>query len=182
MEFAQLAAGVVILTAGIVQCLFSKPIRKNGNAALGALGICGVLYGVRLLIGGPDVRALVPASPRFWIYLDTDITYIILVPLLYFFELTFGAGWRGSIRWMRIVATAYAVIAVVVDAVTRTPTISKWVNGYVVVAAMILIVWNSASLRAADTRGIRIVRRASSSLPDSCCFRTSSTIDSFEAP
>jgi sigma-B regulation protein RsbU (phosphoserine phosphatase) len=158
LQFAQLAAGVVILTAGVVQCLFSKPSRKNGNAALGALGICGVLYGIRLLIGLPEVRALFSASPRFWLYLDTDITYVILVPLLYFFELTFGAGWRDSIRWMRILATTYAVIAVLVDAVTATPTRAKWLNGYLVVAAMILIVWNSARLRAADTAGIRIVR------------------------
>src|SRR5262245_43827193 len=104
LQFAQLAAGIVILTAGLAQCALARPLRRDRNAALGMLGVTGVLYGARLLAGTPDIRTLIPASSEFWAYLDSWITYVILVPVLYFFEHMFGPGWRQSIRWLRLAA------------------------------------------------------------------------------
>jgi sigma-B regulation protein RsbU (phosphoserine phosphatase) len=158
LQFAQLAAGVLIFTTGAVQCAFSHPFRRNRNPALAALGIAGVLYGVRLLGGQPEVRALISAPPLFWVYLDTYLTYLLLVPILYFFELTFGTGWRQSIRWLRFVVTAYAVAAIVIDAVTGTPRAAKGLNGYLVVAAVVVLVSNIAGARSAASPQLRIVR------------------------
>jgi sigma-B regulation protein RsbU (phosphoserine phosphatase) len=165
LQFAQLVAGVLIFTAGVVQCAFSHPFRRDRNRALIALGIAGVLYGVRLLADDKQpVRDLIGAPPLFWVYVDTYISYVILVPILYFIELTFGTGWHHSIRWMRRVVTAYAAAAMVIDAVTRTPRIAKGPNGYVVVAAIAVLVWNrwrgvlvSESFRA-HTGAARIFR------------------------
>jgi phosphoserine phosphatase RsbU/P len=158
LQFAQLVAGVLIFTTGAAQCVFAHPFRRDRNPGLAALGVAGMLYGVRLLGGHPELRALISASPRFWLYLDTCVTYVLPVPILYFFELTFGTGWRQSIRWLRLLATVYAVAAIVIDAVTRTPTAAKGLNGYLVVATFVLLVWNSMRAGAADFPGIRIVR------------------------
>lgn len=158
LQFAQLAAGVLIFTIGTVQCALSHPFRRDRNRALAALGVAGVLYGARLLGGQPEIRALIPAPQLFWLYLDTYVTYVLLVPLLYFIELTFGTGWRQSIRWLRYAVTVYAVVAIVIDAVTRTPAAAKGPNGYLVVATLALLVWQSMRVRAADFPGLLVVR------------------------
>jgi phosphoserine phosphatase RsbU/P len=158
LQFGQLVAGVLIFTTGAVQCAFSRPFRRDRSPALAALGVAGVLYGVRLLGGQPEIRALISEPPLFWLYLDTYVTYVLLVPILYFFELTFGTGWRQSIRWLRLVATVYAVAAIVIDTVTRTPRAAKGPNGYLVVLAVVLLVSNSLRTRAAAFPGLRLVR------------------------
>jgi phosphoserine phosphatase RsbU/P len=158
LQFAQLAAGIVILTAGGIQCALAHPFRRDRNAALGMLGFTGLLYGTRLLSGTPEIRSLIPASSEFWAYLDTWITYVILVPILFFFEHIFGPGWRQSIRWLRIAATVYAAAAIAFEAVTRTPRVAKTPNGYLVIAMIVLVVVNSLRVRTADFPGIRVVR------------------------
>jgi len=158
LEFARLVAGVLIFTTGAVQCVFAHPFRRSRNRGLAALGVAGMLYGVRLLSAHAEVRALISASPRFWSYLDTYVTYVLLVPVLYFFEVTFGAGWRQSIRWIRLAATVYAISAIVVDAVTRTPTFAKGLNGYLVVAAFVLLVSSSMRAGAAAFPRLGVVR------------------------
>ncbi len=158
LQFAQLVAGVLIFTAGAVQCAFSHPFRRDRNLALGSLGIAGVLYGVRLLGGLPEIHSLIPAPHIFWEYLDVYITYVVLVPVLYFFELIFGSGWHQSIRWLRLVATVYGAIAIVVDSVAGAPRTAKGPNSFVVVAAIVLLITNSFRTRSADFPGIRVVR------------------------
>ena len=51
-----------------------SPFRRNRNPGLAALGIAGMLYGVRLLGSYPELRELIPAPPRFWLYLDAYVT------------------------------------------------------------------------------------------------------------
>jgi sigma-B regulation protein RsbU (phosphoserine phosphatase) len=157
LQFGQLVAGVLIFTAGAVQYAFSRPFCRERNPALAVLGVAGVLYGARLLGGQPEVRALTSASPLFWLYFDTFITYVVLVPILYFYELTFGTGWRQSIRWLRLIVTGYAVAAIVIDSVTRTPRAAKGLNGPLVITAIVLLVTNSMRPGAAFS-GLRIVR------------------------
>jgi sigma-B regulation protein RsbU (phosphoserine phosphatase) len=156
--FGQFVSGVLIFTTGLLQCAFSRPFDRRRNRALLALGIAGVLYGVRLLGVQPEVRALIGASPRSWAFVDAYVTYVLLVPILYFFELTFGTGWHNGIRWWRVVATVYAVAAMLIDGFTNTPTKAKGPNGYLVVTTIILLVANSLRRRAPDFSGIRIVR------------------------
>jgi phosphoserine phosphatase RsbU/P len=158
LQFAQLVAGVLIFTTGAVQCAIAHPFRRDRNPGLVALGIAGLLYGVRLLGGHPEIRALIPAPPQFWLYLDTYITYVLLVPILYFFELTFGSGWRGSVRWLRLAVTLYAASAIVIDSVMRTPKAAKGLNGYLVVATFLLLVSNRIWADPAAFPGLRIVR------------------------
>ena len=156
LQFAQLAAGILIFTAGAAQVAFSHPFRKDRNRALLILGIAGVLYGVRLLANLDDFRALAGGSLMFWRYVDTYITYVLLIPIPYFFELTFGAGLWQSIRWLRIVGTVYAVGAMIVDAVAG-PGAAKGPNGYLVVAMILVVGANTVRVRAlAGVRTIRI--------------------------
>ncbi len=158
LQFAQLVAGVLIFTTGAAQCVFAHPFRRSRNPGLAALGVAGMLYGVRLLGSYPELRALIPAPSLFWLYLDTYVTYVLPVPILYFFELTFGPGWRHSIRWLRLAATSYAVAAIVIDAVTRTPTAAKGPNGYLVVVTFVFLVSNSSRANTDAFPGIGIVR------------------------
>jgi sigma-B regulation protein RsbU (phosphoserine phosphatase) len=158
LAFAQLAAGVLIFTAGAIQCAFWRPRRREGRLALGLLGIAGVLYGVRLLIDVPDVRALFPAAPVVWSALQAGITYVLLVPLVWFFEITFGRGWRQSIRALRIAVTVYAIGAITIDLLTRTPGAAMAPNAFLVIAAIVLLIVNSFGTAAARFDGWRVVR------------------------
>jgi len=158
LQFAQLVAGVLIFTIGAVQCVLSRAFRRDRNTALAALGLAGVLYGGRLLAAQPEVRALFPAAPLFWLYVDAYVTYVLPVPILHFFELTFGAGWGGSIRWLRFITFVYAAGAIVIDAVTRMPRTAMGPNSYVVVVAFVMLAVNSMRADSAAFPGLRIVR------------------------
>jgi sigma-B regulation protein RsbU (phosphoserine phosphatase) len=166
LQFAQLVAGVLIFAAGLVLGAYSRPFRRDSNRALAPLGITGLLYGTRLLAGQPQVRDLFSAPSWFWLYLADYVTYVILVPMLLFFELTFGAGWHHSIRWMRWLAIAGAVAAGAIDAVTRNPGLANGPNGFLVVATIAVLVANTflglmtsnTFPRAVDPRDLRVVR------------------------
>ncbi|HWW83453.1 MAG TPA: PP2C family protein-serine/threonine phosphatase [Vicinamibacterales bacterium] len=137
LRFAQLEAGALIFTAGLIQLSVSRFLRRDGNRALIVLGVAGLLYGARLITFHPLVRLLIPAPRLFWDYLDAFVTYSVLVPMLYFIELTFGSGWRHWIRWVTYVAAAYGVTAMLIDAVTQTPGLAMSANGYLVVFAFV---------------------------------------------
>ena len=165
LDFGQLAAGVLILTAGLIQLAFSHPFRRDRNSALGALGTAGVLYGGRLLSGLSQVQELLPAPPVFWTYVDVYVSYVILVPVLYFIELTFGPGRYQSVRWTRRVVTAYALPAIAIDTLTGTPRMAQGPSRYMAVATIAILIWNSfrrdrvwSDLRAAGPKGFRLVR------------------------
>jgi sigma-B regulation protein RsbU (phosphoserine phosphatase) len=167
LDFGHLAASVLILTAGLVQLAFSHPFRPDRNRALAALGTAGVLYGGRLLAESGEFRALIPAPPQFWAYLIVYVSYVILVPVLYFIELTFGPGRYQSIRWTRRVIAVYAVPAMVIDALTGIPRAAQSPNRYMTIATIAVLMWNSCRgdpvsgglrERAAGSAGFRIVR------------------------
>lgn len=167
LQFGQLVAGVLILTAGLVQLAFSHLFHRDRNRALAALGTAGLLYGGRLLAGQPLIHELIPLPPIFWRYVDVFVTYIILVPVLYFIEVTFGSGWHQSIRWMRLAAGLYAVPAIVIDTLTARPGTAQNPNRYLAIAAICVLVWNSLRrdslsnsfrARAAASTGFRVVR------------------------
>jgi sigma-B regulation protein RsbU (phosphoserine phosphatase) len=158
LQFAQLVSAILIFTTGALQIAFAQLVERTRDRALATLGIAGVLYGVRLLGTLPHVRELIPLPPTFWLYLDADITYAINVPLVYYIELTFGPLQRDSIRWMRWIAIAYAAIAIATDAVMRMPGVAKGPNGYLVVTAIAVLLWNSFGSRGPVSREFRIVR------------------------
>jgi sigma-B regulation protein RsbU (phosphoserine phosphatase) len=158
LQLGQLVAGVLTVTAGLAQLGFSRPFRQQRNRPLAILGVTGLLYGARLLANHPQIQQLILAPPRFWLYVDAYITYVILAPTLYFIELTFGPGWRQSIRWMRRGVTLYAVTAMLIDALTGTPGAAKGPGGYLVVAAIGVVVANSFRARATAFQGFAVVR------------------------
>jgi sigma-B regulation protein RsbU (phosphoserine phosphatase) len=158
LQFAQLVSGILIFTTGVVQIAFAELVERERNRALATLGGGGVLYGARLMASLSQIRELAPLPPTFWRYFDADITYVILVPGIYYVELTFGPGRRESIRWMWRIALAYAVAAIAIDALMRTPTAAKAPNGYLTVAAVVVLVWNSFGASGSVSREFRIVR------------------------
>jgi sigma-B regulation protein RsbU (phosphoserine phosphatase) len=158
LQLGQLMAGVLTLTAGVAQLGFSRPFRQDRNRPLAFLGITGLLYGTRLLANLPQIQELIPAPPLFWLYIDTWVSYLILVPTLYFIELSFGGGWHQSIRWMRRIATLYAVAAMAIDAVTATPAAAKGPLNYLIIAAIGVVIASSFGTRATPFQGLRVVR------------------------
>ncbi len=154
LDFGQLAAGVLILTAGLVQLAFSRPFWQDRNRALAALGTAGVLYGGRLLASLSQVQELIPAPRVFWTYLDVYVTYVILVPILYFIELTFGPGWHQSVRWTRRVVAAYALPAMAIDTLTGIPRTAQTPNRYMAIATIAVLLGNSFR-RDRDSSGLR---------------------------
>jgi phosphoserine phosphatase RsbU/P len=158
LQFGQLVSGILIFTTGVVQIAFAQLVERDRDRALAVLGAGGVLYGTRLMATLSQIRALAPLPEAFWLYLDADITYAINVALLYYIELTFGPGRWESIRWLRRLATTYAIVAIAIGALMRTPAAAKAPNGYLVVAAVAVIVWNSFGARGPVSREFRIVR------------------------
>jgi sigma-B regulation protein RsbU (phosphoserine phosphatase) len=149
----------VLVVLGLVVLGFALARRRDRSARLLLLfGPIAVLYGLRLAASTELVRQAFPAE-RLWAYVRVDATYLLPVLFLGFFEELHGSGWRRSLTWCRIVWTAYAAVALVVDAV-RGPGAAMGPNGPLVVIMIVLVTVSTLREGKLGGRGLLLVRVA----------------------
>lgn len=107
--------GAFLGVLGVVTALLSILHWKPHGPSMVSFGAFSALYGVRLLIWTPTTQLLLEYPETFWLYSDAIITYVIPIPILYYFEYYFGKGWKKSMRRFRQVFTAFAVAAILAD-------------------------------------------------------------------
>lgn len=84
------------------------------------IGVFAVLYGIRLVLSVGPV-SVVFIMPRHAAYVAWAISYVIIVPAILFVEELYGKGWRGSMRWLAVLAAAYAAVAITINIAIRDP-------------------------------------------------------------
>ncbi len=114
-------AFAAIICAGGLAALVGQFLRPSPKDRLLLwVGLFATLYGVRLMltIGPVAARFITPEQAS---YATTEISDVILIPAILFGEELYGPGWHGAMRWLAILAAAYAVVAIAIDLKTRRP-------------------------------------------------------------
>lgn len=120
-DITAIVLGVILSVIGLSALTVSCLRWKSKDFLLLSFGLFSGLYGVRLLANRETIHLLFDAPPRLWLYLEAFITQVILIPLLLFAQAVYGRGWKSSLRGLLWIQTIYAVVAILVDSLYRTP-------------------------------------------------------------
>ncbi len=116
-----LFAGVILAVIGLAAILAFCIRRRPRAGLLLWFGLIALLYGVRILARTDTIHIAFGFSEIFWRYLNSFITYIIIIPFAFFIEEIYGRGWKSSMRALVWIQSCYAVAAVLSDIIRRSP-------------------------------------------------------------
>ena len=160
-EFANIAAGVALLSIALAAIAFFFFRRSTRDLTLIFFGLFCILYAVRLLANVPSFRSLFNEARPFWDYLDWIITCTIILPFGLFLYQIVGESLRRFIRWLiavQAVFAVYGILAVAFGAGLRKLFVA---NNILVLAtfvafALFLIATRRPGLLAGLTRELRV--------------------------
>ena len=135
-ELSGFAIGCMLLALGGTSIGAWSIRRRHAERLLLLFGIWCVLYGIRLVALQPVVRDSLGGSSRDWAYVIAFITYGINVPTSLFFEALVGSGWMQSLRRVRQLQVAYAVVAVAATLIMRNPDALMPLNNPLVLTSL----------------------------------------------
>ena len=135
-ELIGIAIGCMLLALGGTSIGAWSIRRRRAERLLLEFGTWCVLYGVRLIALQPVVRDSIGGSIRAWEYVIAFITYGINIPTSLFFESLAGSGWMQSLRRVRQVQVAYAVVAIAASLVMRNPLAAMPLNNSLVLTSL----------------------------------------------
>lgn len=148
--------GILLLAAGLGAVALFRLRARGKDPAVLWFGIFAGLYGLRLLVVTGVVPFLAAPMPRrYWDYVESAITYIILLPgLLFAREIL--PSWRRKFRWPLRLVAALIVCGVSLDQILHRPGSLFYVNNVVVLSLLIALL--AALFRrpqSAELRGLR---------------------------
>jgi sigma-B regulation protein RsbU (phosphoserine phosphatase) len=115
------AVGVLLLTVGIVAAAAGL-LRHRSRATVLYFGGACALYGLRLAADTQPAQLLIHAPPSFWLRLIASVTYLITVPVAFFFAHFLGGRWQRVFRWVAVVNGMYAAGAIAFEALAGPGT------------------------------------------------------------
>jgi len=133
-----LAAASFIASLGVAALALYALRRRSADLTPLAFAAFALMYAVRLAITTPTMQAA-GGSGVPWSVIGAGLTYAILPAGAWMGESLLGAGWRGSIRLVRIIAMAVAPVAIAGIFVTAQPEWLMLPNNLLVVAMMAAI-------------------------------------------
>ena len=157
-ELIAVAFASALIAAGLAALLLPAIHRPARNLSLAAFGSAVLLYGVRVLAGLASFRSAMPGSEGIWDSTEAVCTYLLPVAVFVFADHHWGAGWRSSVRRVWQIHLTYAIIAVGVDAATRTPGAAIGPNEPLVLLWMAVMLLNLLTGRLAFGREGGVVR------------------------
>lgn len=128
-----LAGASFIASLGVAAIALYALRKRSADLSSLAFAAFALLYAVRLATTTATMQVAVgPTRP--WDYIGAGLTYTILPAGAWMGETLLGAGWRGSLRMVRIVATILAPVAIAGMFATGRPEWLMLVNNLLVVA------------------------------------------------
>jgi sigma-B regulation protein RsbU (phosphoserine phosphatase) len=160
-EFANIAAGVALLSIALAAIAFFFFRRSTRDLTLIFFGLFCILYAVRLLANVPSFRVLFNEAPAFWGDLDWIITCTIILPFGLFLYQLVDEPLRQFIRWLIAVQAVFAVYGIVAAALGGSLRKLFFANNVLVLAtfaalALFLVATRRPGLLAGLTREIRV--------------------------
>ena len=133
----KLGLGVLLIVVGLAAAAAHLRAGRGAVSALPWFGLFSFLYGLRLLARTDTFPLFFSTSPLSWRYVAAAITYVILVPALLLLRAVFPA-WRRHFGWAAAFVGAFAVAAVLSDAVLRRPASAEVPNNLIAIAFLLV--------------------------------------------
>jgi serine phosphatase RsbU (regulator of sigma subunit) len=127
---------------------------KSDDLSLISFGVFCFLYGART----SAVIFFFDASPWFWDYCISSITYIVPVSAYVFVEQILGKGWKSSIRLLIYVSIGFAIAAISVGIALKAPWTAMLANNFFAILGMLVILVNMFWPGLQMTRELKVLR------------------------
>jgi len=127
---------------------------KANDLSLISFGIFCFFYGAR----SSAVQFLVDAPLIFWGYWRWFLTYLTPVPVWIFFEQFIGKGWKSSIRRIWQIQIIFAIVAVSVGLILRSPGAAKEANNVMSIVGILVVGFNLFRPGLGMTRELRVLK------------------------
>jgi sigma-B regulation protein RsbU (phosphoserine phosphatase) len=154
----RLAIGPLLIAVGVAAAVAHLRSSRREGSALPWFGLFSFLYGLRLVARTDTFPLFFTAPPRFWVYVAAAITYVIPIPGILLTRAVFPA-WRRPLGWAAAFVGAFAVAAVLSDAVRRHPASAEVPNNVIAIAFMLVgtaLVFRPRAQTDRDLRTLRI--------------------------
>jgi hypothetical protein len=150
----EILVGTFLLIAGLAAITLALFRWKPNDLSLISFGIFCFLNGARL----NAVIFFFDATPWFWYYWETSITYIVPVSAYVFIEQFLGKGWKSSIRLMLYVSIVFAIVAISVGIVLKAPYTAMHANNFFAILTILVILVNMFWPGLKMTRELKVLR------------------------
>jgi phosphoserine phosphatase RsbU/P len=153
-ELAGILVGAALVVVGVAAVLASTMRPWRSTRILLAFGLSVGMYGARLLASREPLRMTLGGAEITWAYFVAFVTYLINIPLTYLVAAILGPGWKNSTRWVVRAATAFAVVAIVVDLGLARPRAASPANSWLVliITSLALVnIFHASRVRRAPT-------------------------------
>ena len=157
-DLVVLAAASFIGSLGIAALALYALRKRSADMTPLAFAAFALMYAVRLAITTRTLQAAL-GSDRPWSGIGAGLTYVILPAGAWMGESLLGAGWRGSLRIVRLAAMIVAPVAVAGMFATGRPEWLMLLNNLLVVAMMCAI--GATVLRRGADMSTKAVRAGS---------------------
>lgn len=124
------------------------------DLSLISFGMFCFLYGART----NAFQFFFDATPLFWGYWKSSITYIVPVTGYVFFEQILGKGWKSSIRLMIYVSVVFAIGAISVEIALKAPYTAMLANNFFAIVVILVILVNLFWPGLQMTRELKVLR------------------------
>jgi sigma-B regulation protein RsbU (phosphoserine phosphatase) len=153
----KLGLGLLLIVVGLAAAAAHARMGRGAVSALPWFGLFSFLYGLRLLARTDTFPLFFSAPPVAWRYVAAAITYVILVPGLLLLRAVFPA-WRRHFGGAAAFVAAFAVVAVLSDAVRRRPASAEVPNNLIAITFILvgIVVVFRPQAASRDLRTLRI--------------------------
>jgi hypothetical protein len=158
-DLAQLLIIVLIVALGVGALLAGMLRRRTAARALILFGLFSLLHGTRVAASLPVVDLIPGLSPRALDHIRSNLTYLVLLPLMLLVEQFVGRGWRGTMHATLWLQAAYSTVGILTDIITGTPGVIMVVKPYVVLVIGTIALGNTlfAAWRTSDIPPVLVV-------------------------
>ncbi len=150
----EILIGTFLAVVGLAAITLALFRWKPNDLSLISFGILCFLNGAR----SSAVQFFFDASPWFWNYWISSITYMVPLSAFVFIEQLLGKGWKSSIRLMIYVSIVFAIAAIAVGIALKAPWTAMLANNFFAILTILVILVNMFWPGLKMTRELKVLR------------------------
>jgi serine phosphatase RsbU (regulator of sigma subunit) len=150
----EILVGTFLSIVGLAAITLALFRWKPNDLSLISFGMLCFLNGARL----NAVQFFFDATPWFWDYWTSTITYIVPVSVYVFMEQLLGKGWKSSIRLMIYVSIVFAIAAISIGIALKAPYTAMLANNFFAILTILVILVNMFWPGLKMTRELKVLR------------------------
>ena len=120
-----------------------------------------ISFGILCFLNGARTNAFqffFDATPWFWYYWASSITYIVPLSGWVFIEQFLGKGWKSSIRLIIYVSGVFAIVAISIGIALKAPYKAMPANNFFAIFSMLVLLVNMFGPGLKKTRELKVLR------------------------